>query len=376
VGVYGHGTAVVAAGYDLDFVVVSSPPEMTSVEFPVHFLDSAEVRDPANVDWLWRQLEKLRPDVVWIHQTHVWPLFAPLRGDYPHALLSGDPEWQIATLRPRFSRLPRNPVKKLVHLVRRKALIRDLRRKEYECFQQAAERGVLAGWSALDVVGMRERTGRAVHLCPLAFPDWGLRPELPPDAPPSALLLGNMNGIQTRDGLRHFFDEVWPAWREDRSRPRSQVRVVGGGRLPDHFKRPRSHDRLNWIGFAPSVEEEWKTATALLVPVTIKIGFRTRIVEAWCRGVPVISHPSAEAGLPQMRAGVNYLAAETPDQWIVAMCSLEKDREKAASLANKGRETYLREFSVEAGAKRFGKLTELAIVNFKGLHEKSARCAF
>jgi glycosyltransferase involved in cell wall biosynthesis len=132
---------------------------------------------------------------------------------------------------------------------------------------------------------------------------------------------------------------------------------------------------LNWVGFAPSVKEEWAAATALLVPVTIKIGFRTRIVEAWCRGVPVIAHPSAEAGLPQMRAGVNYLAAVTAGEWIAAMCALEKDRQKAASLAKKGRETYLREFSVEAGAERFGRLTELAILSFGNIRGKSARCA-
>lgn len=47
------------------------------------------------------------------------------------------------------------------------------------------------------------------------------------------------------------------------------------------------------------------------------------------------------------------------------MCLLENDPDRAASLAQKGRETYLQEFSVEAGAKRFGELTQMTIQYFK-----------
>src|SRR5262249_40986046 len=155
--------------------------------------------------------------------------------------------------------------------------------------------------------------------CTLAFPDWGRRDGAPACVLPRALLLGNMESVHTRYGLRYFFSEIWPAWRDQKDRPLCEVRIVGGGRLPDDFQRPPEHERLRWIGFVPSIDQEWNEATALLVPVPIVQGVRSRIVESWCRGVPVVAHPSAEAGLPVMRAGVNYVGAEQPEEWITAM---------------------------------------------------------
>ena len=65
-----------------------------------------------------------------------------------------------------------------------------------------------------------------------------------------------------------------------------------------------------------------------------------------------------------MRAGVNYIAADSPKEWIEAVHRLESDREFALTIAQRGRETYEQDFSIEAGRKRYSELTRHAIERF------------
>jgi len=368
---HGLGAALAASGYEVHCVVTNAPSQWDASQddFSVHFVGKSNASDVVDMDQLRAMVVRLSPDVVWVFDTNSWSMFAPLRKKYPHVLYSLDPEWEIELLRRKWRKPPKDFPRKILYAFRDWRKVSELREKERVAFRQAAEFGVAAGFTASEVPGMRRRTGVDVRVCPLAFADWEMRRSVPTDGTPRALLLGNLESVHTRYGLRYFFDEVWPMWKDHKNRPRSEIRIVGGGRLPEHFDRPPEDARLKWIGFVASIEEEWNEATALLVPVPLENGIRSRIVEAWCRGVPVISHPGAEAGLPQMRPGVNYFSAERPNQWIEAICLLEEDHDKAMYLAENGRETYLQEFSAEAGARRFGGLTELAIRKFRSPSE-------
>jgi glycosyltransferase involved in cell wall biosynthesis len=121
---------------------------------------------------------------------------------------------------------------------------------------------------------------------------------------------------------------------------------------------------LDWVGFVDSIEEVWTTAVAHLVAVPTPLGFRVRIAESLCRGVPVLSHPSAESGLPMLKHGENYLACSTPADWLDAVKRLESDAGLAALLAQNGRKAFDQHLSIVVGLERFGSLSEQAIKRF------------
>lgn len=362
VGLYGNAVALRSSGHECEFIVAGrSPHQAAPVDFPVRYVGS-EAGVGQAAEQLTVLLRETRPDIVWVFHTPAWPVFAPSCSEYPHVLLSGDPEWEIARMRQRVRAAPRGLPRRLVSRVRHEREVRALRRKETDALTQANERGLVGGFSRRDIVLMKRRTGVEVAWCPLAFPGWGRRPPPTPNGvPPKALLLGNMSSVATRYGLRAFFDSIWPVWRDHERQPRSTVRIVGGGRLPEGFPVPPAHPALEWVGFVPSLEDEWAHAVAMLVPVPSELGFRTRIVESWARGVPVIAHPSAEANLPMMRKNENYVAATSPEDWVDAMRTLESDPARCESLAESGSQTYEQWFTPDAAADRFSELTERAL---------------
>lgn len=363
IGLYGLAGALAQAGHEVHFIIVAPQPVSADGTFTVQQItDSTPTGQAAE---LRAALAAFQPDVVWILQPQ-WVLFAPLRHEYPHILYSFDPEWDVALLRRRWYRPQPDPARALWHQARigRDAL--QLLWKERQSFRQAAQRGLCISYTASEAPGMSRRSGVEVTPCPLVYPDFAARTHQSDPQQPRALLLGSLNSVHTRYGLAYFFGDIWDTWRTHANAPRAEVRVVGSGSLPDHFPRPPETDTLRWIGFVPSLDEEWERATAMLVPVPISNGVRSRIVEAWARKVPVIAHPAAEIGLPQMRAGVNYLAAVTAQEWIDAMKRLEDDPVLAAALADEGRRCFDADFSYRTNADRFDQFTRRAIERFGG----------
>ncbi|MBN1566184.1 MAG: glycosyltransferase family 4 protein [Anaerolineae bacterium] len=374
IAAYGHGASVAQAGYQVEFAVPFPKGNAADIGYPVHFLEEEAPSQQAQIKWFGELLKTVKPDFVWLFHFNHWDLFAPYRQFYPHAILLGDPEWQTQLIRAQFRHPQRSLGRKFLDYLALLQTVRCFKAEEKRVITEAHQYGVVASFSVYDTPGMSQRSGvPAIHNCPLAFPDWGERAEATSQGKPQALMLGNLNGAQTRTGLRFFFTEVWPHWVNHVDPPRSIVRIVGKGKLPDYFPHPQDHEKLEWIGFVPSLEDEWNQATAVLVPVPIEQGIRTRIVEAWSKAAPVIAHPSAEAAIPEMKAGVNYLAAIAAEEWIAALRRLESDPAFARTIAQNGRRTYEQFYAVEPGAARFGKLMQLAFERFQAKHREAGK---
>ncbi len=364
VAAYGLSSALRHAGFEVVCVSPSALQVEQAVqsEFPVHFLSNGAAQPESIQSLLKGWLDRYQPSLVWVFSARCWPLFAPFRPTFPHVLYWMDSGWEMQKLRRRW-----RPVQKGLREV--KGALRDmflvwaLQRKERLALRQCSERGVAASYVASEVPEMIRRAGAPLRECTLCYPDWHLVERRNDSLKPQALLLGHLEGTHTRYGLRFFFDEVMPLWQRPEG-PRSVVRVVGNGRLPETFSVPPENNRLHWIGFVSDLTDEWSRATALLVPVPLRQGIRSRIVEAWSHGVPVISHPNAAVGLPMMKDGENYLAAENGPEWIEAMRKLENDEALCRRLAAAGRAVFEADFSAQAGATRVGNLARLAMTQF------------
>jgi len=364
VAVYGLISALARAGFKVDCVVPRASPHgaCNTEEFSTHVLADQAAGSEVIQDLLKKKLDQCSPELVWTFHTSCWALFAPMRSRFPHVLYSMDPSWEVEELRRRWRRLRRG-LRRMKDVWGHASLVWSLKRQERLALRQANERGVAASYGSHEAREIAQRVGTVVRECTLCYPDWGVVERRIDSMKPQALLLGHLEGAHTRYGLRFFFDEVLPLWQGPEG-PRSMVRIVGNGRLPETFNRPPEMACVRWVGFVPDLQEEWSSATALLVPVPLRQGIRSRIVESWCRGVPVISHPSAAVGLPMMRAGENYLAAESGREWIEAMRKLENDAVLGERLAAAGRAAYETEFSPQASAKRVESLARFAIEKF------------
>ncbi|MGC1379107.1 MAG: glycosyltransferase [Anaerolineales bacterium] len=285
-------------------------------------------------------------DLVWLFNLRTWKYFRPFARSHRFVLYCLEPLHRIASLRLRFKSKydqSRNPYKYFLEWLN----IERVRLQEIAYIREVSQQGVLTTFAPNVHDLWQKYSSQKITVCPLPYPDFGLRKNRYGSNDGAGLLLGNMNGIHTRYGLDFFFEKIWARANSPSNKAMPVLHVVGGGEMPATFPKPREDQSLKWVGFVPDLESEWEQAKYLLVPVPVADGVRSRIIEAWCRGVPVIAHPAAEKGLPMMQPGINYISAESPAAWVAEM-SRRREIADFENLIVGGRDAYERHFSVDA----------------------------
>ena len=359
---HGIAASLAAAGYQVDACYCGKPGlDVGAASWPTWDCSAPSFPEAAP-----RVAERVRaadPEVVWVYGVRAWPAFRSLVREVPHVLLAGDPPSEVERLRFRWegAATASNPARRVAGWAGMRRRIRALGRASAEAFREAADRGVAAAYGPGDVQVLRRMSGVDVVLCELGFPDFGARTTHGDGR--TFLLLGNLNTLQTRYGLEFFQRRVWPQWRRSPLVERSAVRIVGAGRLPArlHFE---SEPGLEFVGFVDDLAAEWERATAMLVPIPVELGFRTRLVEAWARAVPVITDASTAAGLPTLEPNRNCLVASFGQEWVEAALRLLDDPGLAASVGEGGRESFLHQYLADSAGERFGRLSEMAVARW------------
>ncbi len=362
IGAHGMAASLQAAGYEVEACYCGKPgPDVKRALFPTW--DCSAPSFPEAAPKVAERVMAVDPAVVWIYGVRAWPAFRPLAGKVPHVLLGGDPPSEIERLRFRWegTLAAKNPPRRAVAWAAMRRRVRTLRQAGAEAFREAAARGIAAAYVPGDVDLIRRTSGVDVVLCELGFPDFGARATRGDGR--TFLLLGNLGTLQTRYGLEFFQRTVWPAWRRSPLVERSVVRIVGAGSLPSRL-RVRSEPGLEFVGFVDDLGAEWERAAAMLVPVPIRLGFRTRLVETWARGVPVLTDSSTGSGLPALAPGMNCLVASTGEEWVRAATRLLDDPALAATVGEEGRATFLRRYLAASAGERFGELSEMAVARW------------
>jgi glycosyltransferase involved in cell wall biosynthesis len=137
------------------------------------------------------------------------------------------------------------------------------------------------------------------------------------------LFVGNFNHPPNQDAMRWSAAEVLPAIR--RRLPDVRLHVAGGA-LPDSV-RDQLDDGFVVHGWAPDLSELYGSARLAFVPLRYGAGVKTKVTEAFGRGVPVVTTPVGVEGMPpelQALATVGTTAEELAD----AVAGLYEDRDR------------------------------------------------
>jgi hypothetical protein len=109
--------------------------------------------------------------------------------------------------------------------------------------------------------------------------------------------------------------------------------VVGSGEAP--YSLPRDDARVEVRGYVADVVSVLQGPAALVVPLRVGGGSRTKVLEALACGMPVVS---TEIGVENLglEPGRHYLGAETPDAMAHALVRLTRDRGLVSALGQQG----------------------------------------
>jgi glycosyltransferase involved in cell wall biosynthesis len=184
---------------------------------------------------------------------------------------------------------------------------------------------------------LREAAGTsfAAEVLPIAVDTEELAFEPRTEAAQDVLSLATMFYPPNSDGVHWFAKEVFPLVR--RAAATVQFLVVGS-------RPPRSVAKLAWpgsnvvvTGHVNDLEPVLRQTAVMVVPLRSGSGMRVKILEAFARGIPVVSTSVGVEGIAA-RADEHLLVADEPHAFAEKVVRLLQDPEAAARLARAARE--------------------------------------
>jgi glycosyltransferase involved in cell wall biosynthesis len=160
--------------------------------------------------------------------------------------------------------------------------------------------------------------------------------------------IGTMFWPPNVDGVLWFAREVFPLVRQQV--PEARFYIVGKNppkevrRLRVARSKLRSNDQPSAISHQPIVVTGYvedptpyfADSAVFIVPLRAGGGMRVKILDAWARGIPIVSTTIGSEGI-EVREGENILIADTPRDFAQAVVRAIRDKELAQRLAENGR---------------------------------------
>ena len=147
--------------------------------------------------------------------------------------------------------------------------------------------------------------------------------------------LGTLHYPPNADGIRWFINEVFPLVLAEE--PGAHLTVIGKN-PPADFLKNAQHDpeHVRVTGYVPDLDPVLGEAAIMVVPVRAGGGMRVRILEAFARGIPLVT---TTVGLEGINAwdGIEVIVRDDAASFAQAVVALLRDPEAQEKLALAGR---------------------------------------
>jgi hypothetical protein len=232
------------------------------------------------------------------------------------------------------------------------ALSWEARRLERREGRAVAGVAATVALSAIDAAALRRLAAAAgapqARVAEVPAPFAAELPAGPPLAgEPAVTLLGSRGWRPNEDALSWFSGEIWPAVR--REVPGARLHVFGIDGAPAVLTG--DGPPILWHGAPAESAAAFAVGSIHVVPLRIGSGVRMKVLEAWARGVPVVSTPEGAAGL-EAADGSELLLARDGPSFAAALRRLHEEPGLASALARGGRNALRTRHDPQESARR------------------------
>lgn len=168
------------------------------------------------------------------------------------------------------------------------------------------------------------------------------------------ITLGTLHYPPNADGIRWFIKEVFPIIKQQL--PEATLTIIGKNPPNDFIQITRQKpESITVTGYVPDLTPYLEEAGVMVVPVRAGGGMRVRILEAFARGMPVVTTTIGIEGI-EACPGEEVLIVDEPTEFADAVVNLIKDDELQDKLASKGRKLAETQYDWQVILKKMDKI--------------------
>jgi glycosyltransferase involved in cell wall biosynthesis len=199
---------------------------------------------------------------------------------------------------------------------------------------------------ALRVSNMQSDRLAPITVIPIAVDTQKLQPIRRRAGSLNIVTLGTLHYPPNADGIRWFFNEVFPLVRE--RIPAATLTIIGKNPPPDFLElAQRNPGAIRVTGYVEDLRPYLEESALMVVPVRAGGGMRVRILEAFAYAMPVVT---TTVGLEGIRAAPDQhvLVADTPGEFANRTVELLQSPALQEKLAANGRELAVTTYDWQA----------------------------
>ena len=188
------------------------------------------------------------------------------------------------------------------------------------------------------------RLGIAATYAPYPWPAQPSADEGSPEprpTKPTFLFFGTLPALGSRSAFHFMVRALYPRLRRAWGRQGFQVLIAGTLGLPAWVDKALiQRPEFRYLGFVGDLDRVMASCHAVLAPIEVPVGNRTRIVTAMAKGVPVIAHRSAALGNPDLVNGVTCYLATDAERFVECMRRAVDRPDEVERIVANARERY------------------------------------
>lgn len=210
---------------------------------------------------------------------------------------------------------------------------------------------------------------------PYPWPDSALKTnQIAKDIVPTFLFFGNLGALGSKSAFRFLLKEIYPHLVSEWGTLGFKIKVAGTRLMPHWVEKALLKKReFEYLGYVENLSDLVNKCHAVLVPIDVPVGNRSRIITAMSLGAVVIAHRNVSLGNPELRSGFNCLLANSGKEFYCAMRMAYDSRESSEQISVAARETYDRVFEPSAALKSFLSTIREAIEVYKKESDTASR---
>ncbi len=162
------------------------------------------------------------------------------------------------------------------------------------------------------------------------------------------LMIGNLKSTFVIDALKHLNDEL--VFEIEKLKEEFNLSIIIVGKFENEKYKYKNLLNKDWIifkGWVDDVNHYFKDSLALFVPSKYKLSVRTKILDAFSSGLPVITYKANNFDKKLFKNNENIICADNSDELILGLRNILVNKDFRSHISKNSFRTYNKKIYVE-----------------------------